>query len=437
MFPHHARTSVVTGDTSPTSAVPDMTLVRNVRVFDGTHVLAADSTLIRDGLVVEVGAGLSAPHGAQIVDGTGCTLLPGLIDAHTHTLQVAELEQALAFGVTTELDMFCVPDLLGPLRDAAAARDDVADIRSAGIGATVPGGHPTQLVDLGVYPPFPTVTDADAAAGFVADRIDEGSDYLKILIEDGSTMGWGGQPRLDTDTAAALTAYSHARRMRALAHISTQGDAQRAVAAGVDGLTHLFVDQAPEPAFVRQAAEAGIFAIPTITIFELLHGSSRREADYIDHPKLWPYLDPVVRTSLLRDWREHLPWHPPQSASARHAQEAARRLHRAGVPILAGTDVAHPRAAHGLSLHAELAALVDAGLTPSEALTAATRAPAEAFGLTDRGRIAPGSRADVLLVTGDPTSDVTATTNITGIWRRGKRFDRDAYQVTLESTPSR
>jgi cytosine/adenosine deaminase-related metal-dependent hydrolase len=119
--------------------------------------------VVRDGLIVEVGVGLPAPEGAEVVDAPGGTLLPGLIDAHTHVLRVTELAQALVFGVTTELDMFCVPDLLGPLRAAAARRDDIAEIRSAGIGATAPGGHPTQLVEVGVYPPFPTVASVEEA----------------------------------------------------------------------------------------------------------------------------------------------------------------------------------------------------------------------------------------------------------------------------------
>ncbi len=427
MFPHSEPSYA---GVLPSGAPPVAFLIRNVRVFDGTGVLDADSVLVRGGVVAEVGAGLPAPAGAEIVDGAGGTLLPGLIDAHTHTLQVAELEQALVFGVTTELDMFCVPTLLAPLREAAASRDDVADIRSAGIGATTRGGHPTQLVESGVYPPFPTVADAGEATGFVADRVGEGSDYLKILIEDGSTMGWGGQPRLDPAAVLALTPAAHAHRLQVLAHISTQADAAQTVAAGVDGLAHLFVDTAPDPAFIRQAAEAGIFAIPTITIFELLYStSSRREAAYVDHPKLWPYLDPTTRGALLADWREHLSWQPPKWASVEHTKQATRLLHQAGVPILAGTDVADVRAAHGLSLHAELAALVDAGLSPTEALTAATRAPADAFGLTDRGRITPGSRADLLLVANDPTTDIDATTDITGIWRRGQHFHRDEYQT--------
>ena len=84
----------------------------------------------------------------------------------------------------------------------------------------------------------------------------------------------------------------------------------------------------------------------------------------------------------------------------------------------------YPHSAHGLSLHAELAALVDAGLAPADALTAATAVPAAHFGLHDRGRLAPGHRADLVLVDGDPTADITATTRIVAVWRGGIRQDR-------------
>jgi imidazolonepropionase-like amidohydrolase len=107
--------------------------------------------------------------------------------------------------------------------------------------------------------------------------------------------------------------------------------------------------------------------------------------------------------------------------------------------VLAGTDAnypgpgnAHPllRAftGHGIALHHELALLTRAGLTPAEALAAATSVPAAIFGLTDRGRIAPGLRADLLLVDGDPSADITATRDIAAIWRGGTRLPREQGQ---------
>jgi hypothetical protein len=101
-----------------------------------------------------------------------------------------------------------------------------------------------------------------------------------------------------------------------------------------------------------------------------------------------------------------------------------RALHAAGISVLAGTDAGNPGTAHGASLHGELALLVRAGLSPEQALRAATAAPAEAFGLGDRGRIAVGQRADLVLVDGDPLADISATRNIVRIWKNGVAVDR-------------
>jgi hypothetical protein len=94
------------------------------------------------------------------------------------------------------------------------------------------------------------------------------------------------------------------------------------------------------------------------------------------------------------------------------------------VPILAGTDAPNPGTAHGASIHRELELLVQGGLTPTEALIAATSAPAAAFHLTDRGRIAKGMRADLVLVNGDPTTDIQATRDIAAIWKGGVALQR-------------
>jgi hypothetical protein len=119
----------------------------------------------------------------EVVDGRGLTLLPGLIDAHTHTFAAPALEAALAYGATTVLDMFTGPDLLRPWREeqAAGRAGGRADIFSAGIVATAAGGHGTQY---GL--PIPTVDSPETAAGFVADRVAEGSgEDVRVLARPG------------------------------------------------------------------------------------------------------------------------------------------------------------------------------------------------------------------------------------------------------------
>jgi hypothetical protein len=114
-----------------------------------------------------------------------------------------------------------------------------------------------------------------------------------------------------------------------------------------------------------------------------------------------------------------------------HALAAVRLLHDAGVPILAGTDAPNPGTAHGASLHRELELLVQAGLSPLEALQAATSSAARAFRLDDRGRIARGLRADVVLVDGDPTTDIRMTRAVVGVWKEGRRYRLELYDAQL------
>jgi hypothetical protein len=134
-------------------------VVRDVRLFDGERVTEHRSVVVRDGVIADVGgAELAVPAGARVVEGRGRTLMPGFIDAHVHLSDStdADLRQALAFGVTTVLDMFSGGERyerIEALRSADAP--DMADVRTAGIGASVPGGHPSQMGG----PPIPTITD--------------------------------------------------------------------------------------------------------------------------------------------------------------------------------------------------------------------------------------------------------------------------------------
>jgi imidazolonepropionase-like amidohydrolase len=104
-----------------------------------------------------------------------------------------------------------------------------------------------------------------------------------------------------------------------------------------------------------------------------------------------------------------------------------RRLADAGVTLLAGTDAPNPGTVFGASLHRELELLVRCGISPAQALAAATAEPARVFGLADRGRVAAGQRADLVLVSGDPLTDITATRAIERIWRGGIACDRHAF----------
>ncbi|MFD6885471.1 amidohydrolase family protein [Streptomyces sp. NPDC059957] len=407
------------------------TLIRNVAVFDGTELHAPQDALIDGPVIVAVGPALGTPAGATVVDGSGRTLLPGLIDAHTHTSDTEQLRRALLFGITTELDMGGTPAVARVVREAARERDDLADLRIATTGATAPGGHPSQLAELGLMEPFPTVTGPEDADAFVAARVADGADHLKIFIEDGSAIGTP-MPVLSPETIRALVRAAHERGLRTAAHTLTLRAARLAIDCGVDGLAHAPADGPSDDALVEDAAARGMFVVPTLTS---LTGTTDSPAEYalIDDPRLRPYADPQWLKEIER-MRTDGPGEGevrvgPVSVDARYAADVALRMFRAGVPLLAGTDgtggAGHPTT-HGISYHGELALLVAAGLTPAQALTAATAAPADAFGLHDRGRVAAGLRADLLLVEGNPLTDITAVRDIAGLWRRGVPVDRKA-----------
>src|SRR6201999_2434621 len=139
------------------------------------------------------------------------------------------------------------------------------------------------------------------------------------------------------------------------------------------------------------------FVIPTLTVNESVAGTASG-ASLIDDPHLGPYIDSQSAANLKKAFRRH----PGYKLDFSNALASVTALHKAGVPILAGTDAPNPGTAHGVSIHRELELLVRAGLSPIETLRAATALPAHSFRLPDRGRIAPGLRADLLLVGGDP-----------------------------------
>jgi diketogulonate reductase-like aldo/keto reductase len=182
-----------------------------------------------------------------------------------------------------------------------------------------------------------------------------------------------------------------------------------------------FVDGPATPSFVAEVAQAGIAVTPTLTVLESLCGLPTG-TDLAGDPRLNPYLRPAALAALRQTIGSATP-HAPQP-DLRHARRSVQSLADAGVRILAGTDAGVPGTAHGASLHRELELLTQCGLTATQALAAATAVPAACFGLSDRGRVAPGRQADLVLVRGDPTTEITHTRNILAVWRRGQRIDR-------------
>jgi len=398
-------------DTPKAAASPSEFVIRDVRVFDGDTTWPTADVLIKDGLITAIAKQLEWPGDLVVVDGSGKTLLPGLIDAHVHSWGEAR-QQMLRFGVTTALDMFTNPIQLSDFRRdrASLAATDRADVWSAGNLITASGGHGTQFGMV-----FDTFDEASQAPALVAKRVAQGSDFIKFVVDDGHAYGEGHDlPTLDTARITALLAATREAKQMAVAHVAQVNTAIAVLSAGADGLVHVFSDRQADPDEIVVVAESGGWVIPTLTVISGLSGQSVGPA-LVDDAAIAPLLDLPQRDTLRATY-------PPQLQHPKHLPNALANvaaLHRAGVDILAGTDAGNPGTAHGASMHGELELLVSAGLSATSALRAATSLPAKHFGLLDRGRIAVGLRADLLLVDGDPTTDIRATRQIASIWKNG------------------
>ena len=271
---------------------------------------------------------------------------------------------------------------------------------------------------------FRRLSDPAQAQAFVDARIAEGSDYIKLILDDATVYG-GHRPTLSKETLAAAIAAAHRRGKLAVVHIATLEDAEEAINAGADGLAHLFVGPKSDPDFGRMAAAHHTFVVATLTVLKSVCGTGGGEP-LISDARLSPYLDSSDITNLKKAFTL------PKKLSCAGSYEAVKQLKAAGVPILVGDDVPNPGTAPGATEHRELELLVEAGLTPTEALVGATSAAAHIFHLDDRGTIAPGQRADLLLVNGDPTSDILATRDIAGVWKDGVAADRGAFSAAVE-----
>ncbi len=393
--------------------------IGDVRPFSAGRTLSATHVRVDNGVIAAVGDSSIAHRTDARIDGKGAVLLPGLVDSHVHLLPGCT-QLAAIFGVTTVIDMFSKPEVIEPERElvAAAERGDAppaADVRTSSVGATAPGGHPTLA-----YSPFPYVAGPQDAESFVADRIAEGANHLKIVYDDGSGVMLD-IPALGIDTIEALVDAAHRHGLVVVAHVSTAKGAAAVVRTGVDVLAHVPMDRLSAEQ-VREIAAAGVAVIATLSIVD----------GFPDAGGVMPLLgEPRLAARLPARWRQVVErqanrWMPPPP-DGRIQRENVAALHAAGVPVLAGTDAPNPGLIHGASLHRELQHLVGAGLTPREALASATSVPARVFGLTDRGVIEVGARADLMIVTDDPTDDITASASIGRIWLRGRRLDETAY----------
>ncbi|MDE2012132.1 MAG: amidohydrolase family protein [Alphaproteobacteria bacterium] len=411
-----ALAALIAGNIAATAAGNSFA-VRNVRVFDGDKTIPRATVVVEDGRIAAVGRDTEIPARMMIINGRGKTLLPGLIDSHVHVFPGAQAD-ALRFGVTTELDMFDISRdfKTWKAQRTSLARTGKADTWAAGLGVTVKGGAPLEMLPPGMS--VPTLNRAADAQKFVDARVAEGSDYIKLFIETLSEYhSKKTMPTLSRAEVCAVIAATHANHRLAIVHTQAEWAAREAIECGADAIAHMIPDRVVGGHFIALAKRHHIFFETTDDVWAGASGMDFAQKLARD-PRVAPYLSLMQRTTLLATEKKITPGFFPTVLAN------TRALHAAGVPILAGTDSPNPATAHGAALHEELQILVKAGFTPQEALHAATALPDTIFHLGRRGRVAKGYRANLLLVDGDPTTNIADTLSIDRIWMNGYPVDR-------------
>lgn len=384
-----------------------------VRIFDGEEFIDADTVIVEDGEITGVGTDLDVGD-IPAADAGGRTLLPGLIDAHVHHAH-SHAGPALRFGTTSMLEMGHPSNdrFVEHIREIRDDREQFAeaDVWTGGTFVTVEGGHTTGNGD------FPLVDDDTDIDEFIAERVAYGADYVKLIVES----GWDDPlPTLSPEQVEAIVEAVHSHDLLAVAHAVSWPDVQTTTETGVDVLAHSPTGGPVDAEIVADIAERGIAVIATLTLAS--QGCAHDVGELADDAELEPYLPAGALAELGR--------HEPSECHTELFQQnldAVTALHEAGVPILAGTDVNmhDPDIVAGVSMFHEMELLHEAGLSLPDVLKAATSAPADVFGLDDRGRVAEGLRADLLLVDADLDEAAPEPTDVVAIWKNGHLVERE------------
>jgi imidazolonepropionase-like amidohydrolase len=419
-------------------------LLHDVRVIDGGggQPLEHADILIKGSKIVAVDTQTDAkklPRNTITVNLTGKTVLPGLISNHSHlgitkgiTVTgnnvtraniLRQLRQYTAYGVTTvtSLGLNLKPFYdLQPQAHSGATR--TADMFGADRGFGTPNGAPPAtmgLLDTQVYRPQ-TPEEARAEVRETAQRH---PDLIKIWVDD---MHHTVPAKMSPEVYKAIIDEAHVNGIRVASHVYYLEDAKLLVGDGVDILAHGVRDTAVDPDFVKSIKARGAWYVPTLGLDESFY-------IYAEHPE-WlqqPFLrrglqpslaaqlsDPAWRAKVLGDTKAVA----AQKQSLAINMKNVKTLFDAGVNVGFGTDSgATPLRIAGFAEHRELKLLTDAGLTPLQAIQTATKNAAALLHLDDRGVIAPGKLADLLVVDGDPSKDIAAVDNIESVWRRGRK----------------
>jgi len=406
-------------------------------VLDGARLITGDgSTLessaivIEDGHVARVGrrGEVEVPAGTRRIDVAGKTIMPALIDAHSHlgytdvkrmTTSAANytrdnlvdhLRRYAYYGIAATMSMGVDRGEL-PYELRAMPVPGAALFRTAGRGIALPNAGPG--ADYRKDAAYGVTTEPEARAT-VRELAARKVDFVKIWVDDRD----GTVPKLPPAMYRAIIDEAHKQRVRVVAHIFDLADAKELLRAGVDGFAHGVRDKDVDDEFVSLIkARPDVFVIPNLP--------DRESGDD------YAWLADTVPAQEIARLRSAGATRTP--AAARQAQELynvqARNLARldaAGVRIGFGTDAG---VSVGWNGHAELADMVAAGMTPARVIVAATKTSAEILKLDELGTISPGKSADFIVLEANPLDDITNTRRISAVYLRGQEVDRAALRT--------
>ena len=432
--------------TTPESQDSTIVVIEGATVIDGMS-----STPIENAVIVIEGDTIRAigssgsvevPPNAQTVDATGKTIIPGIFNLHAHLARSEGMESGdqfynreriqrdanryLYYGITHMVSLGIDQEpMIGFLADQRAGRTGGARLYSAGYGFSAKDGW------IPNNPNLNRPTTPEEARQLVQELAQKRQpDVIKIWVDDRR----GELPKLTPELYGAIIEEAHNQGIKVMAHMYYLEDTKELIRRGVDGLAHSVRDQEVDDEFLRLAKENGVTQVATLA------GHSSRIAyadgpDFLDDPAL-PVLFPalVLETVSGQEYQANLANSPNLERAREVYATAAKNLARvaaAGIPIAVGTDSGWPGQFQGLWEHREMELMVKAGLTPMQAIQAATINGARFLGLEDQyGTLEPGKIADLIVLSADPLKDIRNSRKIDEVWMNGERVNRAELPIS-------
>jgi imidazolonepropionase-like amidohydrolase len=423
-------------------------LYENARLIpgDGQPAIERAALLVRDGRISRVGrAGeVGLPQGAARVDLAGKTLIPTFINVHTHTgfqkggtyaaqnysreVILEDLNRALYFGITAVVSQGIDPgDTALRIRaEQAAGTLGGARLFLAGRGIGFPNAGPGADTYRGIAY---SVMTPDEGRRAVREQAALKVDLIKIWVDDRN----GRAPRMTPEVSHAIIDEAHKHGLKVNAHVFYLSDVTDLTNAGIDGFAHLARDKELDDATVQAIVRRGVVMMTTL-------GTPERTTHTTVPPSLASWLDGPVREAapgaMIERVKAGFAGRDEATASGnreRYAilQRTVAKLAKAGAKIALGSDTGIQDHPFGITDHRELELLVEAGMTPMQVLTAATSTSAAYLKLADQGALAPGKRANFMVLDANPLDDITNTRRIARVFVDGREIDRSALASRL------